>query len=43
MQKRKSRHERLLEQAPEVKKNVEDHTKAVQEKDINFQNDMAEI
>lgn len=43
MQKRKSRHERLLEQAPEVKKNVRDHEQAVMEKDVVFQNDMVNI
>lgn len=43
MQKRKSRHERLLDQAPEVKKNVEDHEENVREKDVEFQNDMVEI
>jgi hypothetical protein len=36
MQKRKSRHERLLDQAPEVKKNVEDHEDAAREKDEEF-------
>ena len=43
MQKRKSRHEKLLEYDPEVKKNVQVQEQANMDKDADFQNDLSEI
>ena len=43
MQKRKSRHEKLLEYDPEVKKNVQVQEQANMDKDADFQNDLNEI